>query len=151
MTPANIDTFSCYVEAVAKDAGISFTLDGEPVTARDLADPKGLLPLIVAATNLLRREISDIKQSTLQLLEPAEPSEHLLGWKVVQLPELSTGVMRLLVNHCIREHLSTPPRAGLYNPTLPPEPKLAVCELRPHLDAMDLSQQKDLSSPTPGF
>lgn len=138
----DISKLSSFVQQTAIDSGVKFTLNGEPVTPKDLGDPNALLPLVVVSANHINAEISGIRSSHLDFIERAEPDSHLLGWKLKQLPRIVDGAMLLMINHAIRSTLAQAPQPSLYNPFLPvaytPEQK---SELRPHLESLGLMEK----------
>jgi len=139
----DITQLSLFVEATARSSGVTFTLDGEQITPKDLGDPHGLLPLVVASANFIHEQISGQRPSHMSLIEPADPKTHLLGWRVKALPSIPTGAYHLMVNHAVRTLLTRQPEQGLTNPFLPDaDIKSEKRELREHLDALNLSGQR---------
>ncbi|SFF33253.1 hypothetical protein [Paracidovorax wautersii] len=138
----DISEISSFVQHTAIDSGVKFTLNGEPVTPKDLGDPNALLPLVVVSANHINAEISGIRSSHLDFIERAEPESHLLGWKLKQLPHIVDGAMLLMINHAIRTTLAQPPAPFLQNPFLPGayEPA-SESELRPHLEAFGFMEK----------
>lgn len=144
-----------FVHQCALDANANFSLDGEKIGPKDLADEHALLPLVVAAVNTIHEQISGTRSSHLQYLEPADPNTYLLGWRVKALPDFPEAAMLLYTNNAIREHLSQAPAPRLPNPTAPramPNPGQAS-ELRAHLHALGLAPAalavENESGPTP--
>lgn len=146
----DITQLSLFVEATARSSSVNFALDGEQITPKDLGDPHGLLPLVMVAVNHIHEQISGLRPSHLNLVEPADPSTHLLGWRVTSLPAVPEGVCRLMVNHAVRTLLANPPNLGLYNPCLrETDIKGKESDLRQHLDAFHMSSQKILDKSHP--
>lgn len=131
-----------FVHQCATDSGVNYTLDGEDVTPKDLADEQALLPLVVASINAIHEEISGLRSSHLTLLEPADPDTHLLGWRIKSLPKIQESVTLIYTNTALREYLAHAPAARLRNPLSPHEARSPeqVSELRAHLVALGLGQ-----------
>lgn len=144
-----------FVHQCALDANANFSLDGEKIGPKDLADEHALLPLVVAAANTIHEQISGTRSSHLQYLEPADPNTYLLGWRVKALPDFPEAALLLYINNAIREHLPQAPAPRLPNPTAPrPMPIPGQpSELRQHLNALGLApaapSMERGSDPTP--
>ncbi len=134
-----------FVTKSAQDAGHTFTLDGERVTAADLGDPNCLLPLIVATIQQLDCETRGSQTNFMQLLQAADPKTHMLGLKIQHMPDMPEGAVLLFANYAVRDHLARDPQPKLGLPPVQTSRPLAAtrCELRPHLNTLGLQHQPD--------
>lgn len=127
-----------FVFGVAQDIRTTFTLDGQPVHPADLADPKLLLPLVVAAMEETNAEIQGMQPRVTSVLEPADPTSHMLGWRITGLPSIDPeGAMWLVCNHAVRQKLVREPLPKLEMPATNAAPLQS--ELRAHLVAFGLA------------
>lgn len=151
----NVQTLESFVTQAAKDAGLSFTLDGERITPTDLGDPNCLLPLVVATMQKIHGETGRQLGAVTSVLQVADPQTHMLGWKIKSLPDAPDGALLLLANHAVRSYLANAPQPKLTLPSIEPidQVKGGRCELRPHLEGV-LGLQKQRNTPqqnaTPG-
>lgn len=133
-----MNEFRQFVQITAQTSGHTFTLDGEPVHPKELADPQTLLPLVVAYINSINRELSSSPQSHLELIQQADPNDFALGWSAKELPAIPPGAIFYFANHVIRKTLAEVPMKGLQNPTIDTAHHGETIELRPHLEHLGL-------------
>ena len=143
----SITLLELFITQTARDAGLRFCLDGAPVTSQDLGDPSCLLPLVVATIHSLENELHGSKAVMTDLLAPADPQQHMLGWSITRLPDIPEGALLLLANHALRHRLAHEPEPVMsWSASQVIKSQSRPSELRAHLYCSGLATQQHIAS-----
>lgn len=125
-----------------------FTLIGSPISAKDIASPTGLLPLVALYINELHNTVHGNKTASAPILEPADPKTHLLCSEVSSLPDAPEGWIHLLANSAILM-MAREPAPALDLPRDLSESSLpATSELMPHISKFNELVLSPLANPS---
>lgn len=112
------DHISAFVKARLDMLPTKFTLNGETVSSHDLSDPSGLLPLLLVKTGKTIEILDTTTKNDnipASIIQPADPSTHMLSSTIGKLPDMPVGMLHLYINSAILS-IARPPSDELHLP-----------------------------------